>query len=95
MRRQFRKKRRLSVFLPLAPQLIPDIRPFCRLHQGHEIADRIQNLIAITGGSEISDPFVAFCWGLIHAAADLLLITNEKVTPKRIGGAAAKHTGAS
>ena len=49
-----------------------------------EVADRVQSVLATVGGAETSDPFVAFCWGLVHAVAKLQLIIRKKVTPKSL-----------
>lgn len=53
--------------------------------KGSEVADRITSIIAESGGgANTADPFVAFCWSLIEATAQLMLVMEEKVTPKRL-----------
>lgn len=49
-----------------------------------EVADRVQSVLSSFGGSETSDPFIAFCWGLIHAVAKLQLMVQQKVSPKSL-----------
>lgn len=78
------RKKDFQFFSLLHPNVSHSFDVFSDCMRADEIADRLQSVIAETGGAETSDPFLAFCWGIIHATAELMLVTKEKVTPKRL-----------
>ena len=78
------RKQDFQFFSLLHPESSGTFDLFGDCIKASEVADRMKSVIADTGASDTTDPFLAFCWTLIHATADLLLATRQKITPARI-----------